>query len=101
MLFKDVNGNIKFFERILVENGVNIVWQCVWVNFSNGEYNMDYNIQFVRRVKVVGFGVYIDFYYSDIWVDLGKQGIFFGWLIDIDNFFWKLYNYILEFCNRF
>ncbi|KAK4177989.1 family 53 glycosyl hydrolase [Triangularia setosa] len=101
MSFRDVNGNTKPLERILVENGVNTVRQRVWVNPSNGEYNMDYNIQLARRAKAVGLGVYIDFHYSDTWADPGKQGIPSGWPTDIDNLSWKLYNYTLESCNKF
>ncbi|KAL2269766.1 hypothetical protein VTJ83DRAFT_1950 [Remersonia thermophila] len=99
--YKNVNGQEKPLEQILVENGVNTVRQRVWVNPRDGNYNLDYNIQLARRAKAVGLGVYVDFHYSDTWADPAHQTTPAGWPSDINNLAWKLYNYTLDVSNRF
>lgn len=62
-------------EKILAINGVNIVHQRVWVNPSDGNYNLNYNIALAKRAKAAGLDVYLDLYYSDTWADPAHQKI--------------------------
>lgn len=98
--YKTASGQTQPLEQILASSGVNTVRQRVWVNPSNGEYNLDYNIQLARRAKARGMGVYIDLHLSDTWADPANQRIPSGWPSDIDNLSWKLYNYTLDVCNK-
>jgi arabinogalactan endo-1,4-beta-galactosidase len=87
-------------ERILADAGVNTVRQRVWVNPSNGDYNLDYNIAIAKRAQAQGMQVYIDLHLSDTWADPAHQDIPSGWPRDIENLSWRLYNYTLAVSNR-
>lgn len=99
--YKTASGQTQPLEQILKANGVNTVRQRVWVNPSNGDYNLAYNIALAKRAKAAGLGVYVDFHYSDTWADPGHQAIPSGWPTDIENLSWKLYNYTLDVMNQF
>lgn len=99
--YKSASGQVQPLEQILKANGVNTVRQRVWVNPSNGDYNMAYNIVLAKRAKAAGLGVYVDFHYSDTWADPAHQAIPNGWPTDINNLSWKLYNYTLDCMNQF
>jgi arabinogalactan endo-1,4-beta-galactosidase len=99
--YKNTNGNAQPLEKILVDNGINTVRQRVWVNPSDGNYNLAYNIELAKRAKAAGLGVYIDFHYSDTWADPAHQTTPSGWPTDINNLSWKLYNYTLDAANQF
>ncbi|KAF4981837.1 hypothetical protein FZEAL_2415 [Fusarium zealandicum] len=94
-------GAAKPLEDILVANGVNSVRQRVWVNPSNGDYNLDYNLKLAKRAKAAGMSVYLTLHFSDTWADPAHQGIPSGWPTDIDALSWRLYNYTLDVSNAF
>ncbi|GKU05887.1 arabinogalactan endo- -beta-galactosidase [Fusarium langsethiae] len=94
-------GTAQPLEQILAANGVNSVRQRVWVNPSNGEYNLDYNIKLAKRAKAAGMSVYLTLHFSDTWADPGHQSIPRGWPTGIDDLAWRLYNYTLEVSNAF
>ncbi|CAH0028182.1 unnamed protein product [Clonostachys rhizophaga] len=94
-------GSTLPLEQILKNNGVNSVRQRVWVNPSNGEYNLDYNLKLAKRAKAQGLSVYLTLHFSDTWADPGKQGIPSGWPTAIDDLAWKLYNYTRDVSNAF
>ena len=71
--FKWTDGYVEGFEAILAKSGANSARQRVWVNPSNGNYNLDYNVKLARRVKAAGMSVYLDLHYSDTWADPGHQ----------------------------
>ncbi|GLB11814.1 galactokinase [Aspergillus tubingensis] len=52
-------------ETIFAEAGLNPVRQCLWVNASNGIYNLDSNFELAKRVKAAGMSVYLDLHLSD------------------------------------
>ncbi|OJI88904.1 hypothetical protein ASPTUDRAFT_49815 [Aspergillus tubingensis CBS 134.48] len=52
-------------ETILAEAGINPVRQCLYVNASNGIYNLDSNLELAKRVKAVGMSFYLDLHLSD------------------------------------
>jgi arabinogalactan endo-1,4-beta-galactosidase len=77
--YKNAAGAVQPLETILKSSGVNTVRQRIWVNPSDGNYNLDYNIKLAKRAKTAGLGVYLDFHYSDNWADPGKQVVPAAW----------------------
>ncbi|KAI8198862.1 Arabinogalactan endo-beta-1,4-galactanase [Colletotrichum sp. SAR 10_65] len=99
--YKNSAGASQSLEVILKGAGVNSVRQRVWVNPSNGDYNLDYNLALAKRAKAQGLSVYLTLHFSDTWADPSKQGIPSGWPTDIENLSWRLYNYTLQVSNAF
>jgi arabinogalactan endo-1,4-beta-galactosidase len=77
--YKNAAGIVQPLEIILKASGVNTVRQRIWVNPSDGNYNLDYNIKLAKRAKAAGLGIYLDFHYSDNWADPGKQVVPAAW----------------------
>ena len=71
--YKDTNGAASNLETILKNNGVNTVRQRIWVNPSNGDYNLAYNVKLAKRGQAAGLQIYLDLHYSDTWADPGHQ----------------------------
>jgi arabinogalactan endo-1,4-beta-galactosidase len=99
--YKTSSGTTEPLETILKASGVNTVRQRVWVNPSDGNYNLAYNLALAKRAKAAGLGVYLDLHLSDTWADPGHQAVPSGWPTDISNLAWELYNYTLDVCNEF
>ena len=97
--YTTASGEARPLEQILADSGVNTVRQRVWVNPSNGDYNLDYNIEIAKRAQAVGLDIYIDLHLSDTWADPANQDIPSGWPTDVENLSWQLYNYTLEVSN--
>ncbi|KAF3359838.1 Arabinogalactan endo-beta-1 like protein [Verticillium longisporum] len=94
-------GSAQPLEQILKANGVNSVRQRIWVNPSNGDYNLDYNLNLAKRAKAQGLSVYLTLHFSDTWADPAHQAIPSGWPSGIDDLSWRLYNYTKEVSNAF
>lgn len=71
--YTTTSGQTKALELILKESGVNTVRQRIWVNPSDGNYNLAYNLQIAKRAKAAGLGIYLDLHYSDTWADPAHQ----------------------------
>ncbi|KAH7082253.1 family 53 glycosyl hydrolase [Paraphoma chrysanthemicola] len=71
--YKNSAGQTQPLETILKASGVNTVRQRIWVNPSDGNYNLAYNLRLAKRAKAAGLKIYLDFHYSDNWADPGKQ----------------------------
>ncbi|CAJ2501421.1 Uu.00g042740.m01.CDS01 [Anthostomella pinea] len=99
--YKTTSGAVAPLESILASSGVNTVRQRVWVNPSNGNYNLDYNLKLAKRAKAAGLGVYLDLHFSDTWADPSHQAIPSGWPQDVDDLAYTLYNYTMEVSNEF
>lgn len=82
--YKNSNGETRALETILADNGVNSVRQRIWVNPSDGSYDLDYNVELAKRVKDAGMGVYLDLHLSDTWADPSDQ-VCFILLVIINN----------------
>ena len=67
--YKSSTGIVTAFGKLLASSGANTVRQRVWVNPSNGVYNLDYNLQLAKRVKAAGLKTYLDLHLSDTWAD--------------------------------
>lgn len=71
--YKTTAGKTAPLETILVASGVNTVRQRLWVNPSDGNYNLDYNLKLAKRAKAAGLNVYLDIFFSDTWADPVNQ----------------------------
>ena len=71
--FKSASGTMAPFEKILFAAGANSIRQRVWVNPSDGVYNLAYNVKLAQRVKNTGMSIYLDLHFSDTWADPGHQ----------------------------
>lgn len=71
--YKTTAGVKQPLETILKASGVNTVRQRLWVNPSNGQYNLAYNLKLAARAKAAGLNVYVDMHFSDTWADPGHQ----------------------------
>ncbi|KAF2022418.1 glycoside hydrolase family 53 protein [Aaosphaeria arxii CBS 175.79] len=92
--YKTTSGQVQPLETILKNSGVNTVRQRIWVNPSNGDYNLDYNIKLAQRAKAAGLKVYLDFHYSDNWADPGKQVVPNAWKsLNRDQLIKQIYDY--------
>jgi arabinogalactan endo-1,4-beta-galactosidase len=65
--------------QILKDHGVNTIRLRVWVDPASGTNNPARVAQFAAKVKAMGFGLLIDFHYSDTWADPGKQFVPSAW----------------------
>ncbi|CAE6356828.1 unnamed protein product [Rhizoctonia solani] len=100
--YKWTDGYVEGFEWILQKSGANSVRQRVWVNPSDGVYNLDYNVKLARRVKATGMSVYLDLHYSDTWADPAHQTTPKAWKqANIGELTNSVYQYTLSVCNRF
>lgn len=101
--YTGLNGQKAPLETILASNGVNTVRQRLWVNPSDRNYNLDYNLRLARRAKAANLYLYLDLHFSDTWADPAHQTPPAGWpsTDDIDALAWKLYNHTLETTNAF
>lgn len=71
--YKTTSGQTQPFETILRSSGVNAARQRIWVNPSDGNYNLDYNVRLAKRMRAAGMSIYLDLHFSDTWADPGKQ----------------------------
>ncbi|KAF2171786.1 glycoside hydrolase family 53 protein [Zasmidium cellare ATCC 36951] len=100
--YSPTDGTVQPLETIIFNSGVNIVRQRVWVNPSDGNYNLDYNLQLAQRAQAAGLDIYLDFHYSDTWADPTHQTTPSAWAdYGIDDLAWAVYNYTLSTMNSF
>ncbi|KAJ4324588.1 hypothetical protein N0V94_001158 [Neodidymelliopsis sp. IMI 364377] len=100
--YKNAAGQTQPLETILKNTGVNTVRQRIWVNPSDGNYNLDYNIKLAKRAKAAGLKIYLDFHYSDNWADPGKQVVPAAWKsLNREALIKQVYDYTKSVLNRF
>ena len=71
--YKTTNGATEALEVILADSGINSVRQRVWVNPTDGSYDLDYNLELAKRVQAKGMSTYLDLHLSDTWADPSHQ----------------------------
>lgn len=71
--YKNSAGKTQVLEGIVSDAGVNSIRQRVWVNPSDGNYNLDYNVKLAKRVQNEGMSTYLDLHFSDTWADPSSQ----------------------------
>lgn len=74
----DFDGREKDPLVLIKENGANYIRLRVWnepenVKESGGYCDPAKTVAFARRIKEMGFSLFLDFHYSDWWADPGKQ----------------------------
>ncbi|KAL9625872.1 MAG: hypothetical protein Q9160_000193 [Pyrenula sp. 1 TL-2023] len=100
--YKTAAGSTQPLETILKSSGVNTVRQRLWVNPSDGNYNLAYNIKLAKRARAAGLNVYLDMHFSDTWADPGHQTTPAAWQkYNVDDLAWEVYNYTLATMNSF
>ncbi|CAI7614577.1 unnamed protein product [Penicillium glandicola] len=100
--YKNTAGTTEKLEVIVAASGVNSVRQRIWVNPSDGTYDLDYNIALATRVQAQGMGTYLDLHYSDTWADPSAQTTPSGWsTTDVEVLAGQVYDYTLNVCNTF
>ncbi|KAK5131951.1 hypothetical protein LTR08_000463 [Meristemomyces frigidus] len=100
--YKTASGTTQPLETILKSSGVNTVRQRLWVNPSNGDYNLAYNLKLAARAKAAGLSVYLDIHFSDTWADPSHQATPAAWVgYVIDDLAYEVYNYTLATMNAF
>lgn len=77
--YKDTVGATAKLEAIIAASGVNSVRQRLWVNPSDGSYDLNYNVELAKRAQAQGMGTYLDLHLSDTWADPSKQVIERPW----------------------
>lgn len=83
--YSTASGTGESLEKILSSSGVNTVRQRIWVNPSDGNYDLEYNLALAKRADAAGLGVYLDLHFSDTWADTGNQEIPSGWPTDLND----------------
>lgn len=58
------NGNQVPFDQIIHSAGADYIRSRIWVNPSDGNYNLNYNLALAKRAKALGLKFYLDFHYS-------------------------------------
>jgi arabinogalactan endo-1,4-beta-galactosidase len=71
--YKNLDGTTQALEVILADAGINSVRQRVWVNPSDGSYDLDYNVELAKRIQAQGMTTYLDLHLSDTWADPSDQ----------------------------
>ncbi|KAL9105558.1 MAG: hypothetical protein Q9227_009302 [Pyrenula ochraceoflavens] len=100
--YKNTAGSTQPLETILKSSGVNTVRQRLWVNPSDGNYNIAYNIKLGKRAKAAGLNVYLDMHFSDTWADPGHQTTPAAWQkYNVDDLAWEVYNYTKDTMDSF
>lgn len=100
--YKNSAGQTQPLETILKASGVNTVRQRIWVNPSNADYNLDYNLKLAQRAKAAGLKIYLDFHYSDTWADPGNQNPPAAWKsLSKDALVKQIYDYTKSTINSF
>ncbi|KAL3422247.1 arabinogalactan endo-beta-galactosidase [Phlyctema vagabunda] len=99
--YKTTGGVTTAIETLYKNAGVNTVRQRLWVNPSDGNYNLAYNLKLGKRAKAAGLNVYLDLHYSDTWADPTHQTTPSGWPSNIDDLAGKVYDYTKDVCNQF
>lgn len=71
--YKNSAGTTASLESIVAAAGINSVRQRIWVNPSDGNYDLAYNIKLAKRVQAAGMTTYLDLHLSDTWADPSAQ----------------------------
>jgi len=91
--YRGLDGKVTALEHILQQGGMNAVRLRVWVNPSNGVYNLDYTIKLAQRAKSAGLALYVDLHYSDTWADPAHQTPPASWPTDLAGLTKTIYSY--------
>jgi arabinogalactan endo-1,4-beta-galactosidase len=82
--FYDLDGKEKDALSILAKHGVNYIRLRLFYrpteSFDGGNYcDLEHTLAMAKRVKKRGFGLLLDFHYSDFWADWRNQKIPHDW----------------------
>ncbi len=103
--YYDFNGEEADLFRILSENGVTDIRVRVWNDpfdadghgYGGGNCDINVAVEIGKRAAKYGMGLIVDFHYSDLWADPGKQMAPKAWAgMDIETKSAALYEYTKE-----
>ncbi|KAL3456043.1 family 53 glycosyl hydrolase [Aspergillus heterothallicus] len=102
IVYKNLDGEVQPLESILADNGVNSIRQRIWVNPSDGVYNLDYNVELAKRARAAGHTIYLDLHLSDTWADPSHQTTPSAWsTTDITTLAGQVHDHTLDVLNTF
>jgi arabinogalactan endo-1,4-beta-galactosidase len=97
--YYDANGNAGDPLDILRGAGVNYVRLRIWNNPRSGYNNKAKVLQHAKTAKAKGLKLLVDFHYSDMWADPGKQTKPSAWANHgINQLQTDVYNYTYDVC---
>jgi arabinogalactan endo-1,4-beta-galactosidase len=70
--FKD-NNQVKELTQIIKDKGINTVRLRVWHTPVDNHSSLIEVVDFAKQLSAKGFGIWLDFHYSDSWADPSKQ----------------------------
>jgi arabinogalactan endo-1,4-beta-galactosidase len=72
-IYKDANGIPTDALQILIDHGLNYARLRVWLDPADGYHNKAEILKMAARLKKENIKLLVDFHYSDVWADPGKQ----------------------------
>ncbi len=86
--------------KILSEHGLNYARIRVWVNSPDGYHGKAQLLEMARRLKAHNIKLLVDFHYSDVWADPGKQFKPALWeRLNLQGLKKAVYDHTLDVCN--
>lgn len=86
--------------KILSEHGLNYARIRVWVNSPDGYHGKQQMLEMAKRLKEQNIKLLVDFHYSDVWADPGKQFKPAAWeKLDFEGLKKAVYDHTLDVCS--
>lgn len=86
--------------KILHNHGLNYARIRVWVNSPDGYHGKIQLLEVAKRLKEQNIKLLVDFHYSDVWADPGKQYKPADWEnLDFDGLKQAVYDHTFDVCN--
>jgi arabinogalactan endo-1,4-beta-galactosidase len=71
--YTSTSGSTSPLETIIAASGATSVKLRLWVDPTDGIYNLNYSLALGARAAAAGLGVQLNLHYSDSWADPGNQ----------------------------
>lgn len=99
-IYKDANGTPTDALQILQDHGVNYARLRVWLDPADGYHNKAEVLEMAERLKKANIKLLVDFHYSDVWADPGKQIKPAAWTdYDFEQLKKAVYDHTFDVCN--
>lgn len=86
--------------KILHDHGLNYARIRVWLASPDGYHGKAQLLELAKRLKQQGIKLLVDFHYSDVWADPGKQFKPAAWeTLDFDGLKKAVYDHTYDVCN--
>ncbi|CAL2103096.1 glycoside hydrolase, family GH53 lipoprotein precursor. Putative arabinogalactan endo-beta-1,4-galactanase [Tenacibaculum sp. 190130A14a] len=92
--FYNTNGELNSFLNILKNSNINTIRLRLWVNPNTEHSGFNEVKEFSKRLKELGFNIWLTLHYSDTWADPGQQKIPSEWMgLSFSGLNEKIYSY--------